>query len=489
MPRFDRVGRELFLYGCGTILVFGVWHLHSRPADLQSSIQREQNPLVHENTADSGPDDSRHGAKEGRQLLFVNGTSVRQSEKLLNVHQGRPTFEHASGNVRMSKLSENSKGTSTREEVAKNRLKSISVGFSLGDNVSSEGSSVAKLSSLKLNGTGNVTVENSSLILKTREISKPRSQKVTKVSEQTLESEKNSSSNRNVVSSTSSTPSSNTTDTSKKLLCVRFTGRLGNELFQYASTLGLALTLHRTPVFIGSVHLPSVLKHFGDPSVNYTQLHARCDKAASVGEKTCCKWEESLTKLDPSKDFKVGLYLQSYRYFDDHQAEIRQALTFSDAIRNESSRIVNDLRRKYNSSTLVAMHLRRGDLTAERNKKLGYPLVSQAFVNRSMAFFKALYPDAVFVVGSDSPEWCQQKLSSVSQVHCLAPRSAAVDMLTLSSMAHRVVSFGTYSWWVGYLTRARTVVYMKNFLVNGTHIAKGFHPDGRDYFYPGWIPL
>ncbi|KAK7106191.1 hypothetical protein V1264_017477 [Littorina saxatilis] len=320
-------------------------------------------------------------------------------------------------------------------------------------------------------------------------MSAPRSQKVTKVSEQTLESEKNSSSNRNVVSSTSSSSSSNTTDKSKKLLCVRFTGRLGNELFQYASTLGLALTLHRTPVFIGSVHLPSVLKHFGDPSIDYTQLHARCDKAASVGEKTCCKWEESLTKLDPSKDFTVGLYLQSYRYFDDHQAELRQALTFSDAVRNESSRIVNELRRKYNSSTLVAMHLRRGDLIAEHNQKLGYPLVSEAYVNRSMAYFKALYPDALFVVGSDSPEWCQQKLSSVSHVHCLAPRSAAVDMLTLSSMAHRVVSFGTYSWWVGYLTRARTVVYMKDFLVNGTYIGSCFHPDGRDYFYPGWIPL
>ncbi|KAK7106226.1 galactoside alpha-(1,2)-fucosyltransferase 2-like [Littorina saxatilis] len=474
------------------IIIFSVHSIDSGSGSWVFLQEAVRNPHVHQTTADSGPDDSRHGAKEGRQLSFVNVATVRQSQKTLNVHRDRPTFEHASENARMAILSKNSKGTLTREEVAKDRLKSVFVppkGFSLGVNISSEGSYAAKLSSLRLNGTGNVAMKNSNLVLKGRKISEPRSHGVSKLSEQTLKIERNSSSNRDVVSSTSSSSSSNTTDKSKKLLCVRFTGRLGNELFQYASTLGLALTLHRTPVFIGSVHLTSVLKHFGYPSTNYTELHARCDKAASVRQKTCCKWEESLTKLDPSKDFQVGLYLQSYRYFDDHQAEIRQALTFSDAIRNESSRIVNELRRKYSSSTLVSMHLRRGDLTTERNKKLGYPLVSEAFVYRSMAYFKALYPDAVFVVGSDSPEWCQQKLSSVSHVHCLAPRSAAVDMLTLSSMAHRVMSFGTYSWWVGYLTRARTVVYMKDFLVNGTKVGSSYHPGGRDYIYPGWIPL
>ena len=43
-----------------------------------------------------------------------------------------------------------------------------------------------------------------------------------------------------------------------KILCVVFLGRLGNELFQFASTLGLALAQNRTPVFVDAKVLPKV---------------------------------------------------------------------------------------------------------------------------------------------------------------------------------------------------------------------------------------
>lgn len=49
-------------------------------------------------------------------------------------------------------------------------------------------------------------------------------------------------------------------DTNRKLLCHKFSGRLGNELFQYASVLGLAFTLNRTAVFKGSIFLEPALR-------------------------------------------------------------------------------------------------------------------------------------------------------------------------------------------------------------------------------------
>ena len=55
-------------------------------------------------------------------------------------------------------------------------------------------------------------------------------------------------------------------NTTKKLLCHSFTGRLGNELFQYSATLGLALTLNRTPVFLNAKHIPSVCLLYTSPS-------------------------------------------------------------------------------------------------------------------------------------------------------------------------------------------------------------------------------
>ncbi|XP_070188950.1 galactoside alpha-(1,2)-fucosyltransferase 2-like [Littorina saxatilis] len=220
------------------------------------------------------------------------------------------------------------------------------------------------------------------------------------------------------------------------VLCKRFTGRLGNELFEYASTLGLALTLKRLPVFLGSHYLPFALMSFNQTSASFSRFQNRCKLSARASEVSCCKFEEKLTRLNSSRDFTIGLYLQSYRYFQDHEAVIRQALTFTDEIRSESSKVVQELRQNHSTSPLIGVHVRCGDMASERNRKLGYPQVSSDYLNRSMAFFRSRYPDCVFVVGSDSPEWCKENILSGHHVHYLTAHSPAVDMHVLSSLDH-----------------------------------------------------
>ncbi|KAK7105587.1 galactoside alpha-(1,2)-fucosyltransferase 2-like isoform X2 [Littorina saxatilis] len=275
-------------------------------------------------------------------------------------------------------------------------------------------------------------------------------------------------------------------DNTTRVLCHRFAARLGNELFQYASTLGLALTLNRTPVFLGSHHLPNVLKTFNQISANSSRFASRCQKAKGANEVSCCKFDERLTRLDPSQDFTVGTYLVSYKYFEHHEPEIRKALIFTDKIRNESSHVVQELRQKHNTSTLIGVHVRRGDMANEHNIKLGYPQVSLDYLNRSMAFFRSRYPDCVFVVGSNSLQWCKDNVPSGYHVHYLTGHSPAVDMSILSSMDHTIITFWSFSWWVGFLN-AGTTVHMKDFIVNGTQIGRQL--DGSSFTYPGWIPL
>ncbi|XP_070173460.1 galactoside alpha-(1,2)-fucosyltransferase 2-like [Littorina saxatilis] len=162
----------------------------------------------------------------------------------------------------------------------------------------------------------------------------------------------------------------------------------------------------------------------------------RCKLSAPAFEVSCCKFEEKLTRLNSSKDFTIGNYLQSYRYFQDHEAVIRQALTFTGEIRSESSKVVQELRQNHSTSPLIGVHVRRGDMASESKRKHGYPQVSPDYLNRSMAFFRSRYPDCVFVVGSDSPEWCKESILSGHHVHFLTAHSPAVDMHVLSSLDH-----------------------------------------------------
>ena len=277
--------------------------------------------------------------------------------------------------------------------------------------------------------------------------------------------------------------------TAKKLLCHRFRGRLGNELFQYSATLGLALTMNRMPVFLGAVYLPKVLKTFFVPFKNISQLEARCARAKCAKETSFHKYAEKLTRLDPRFDFSVGQYFATYKYFEKHQTLIRKALTFSDAVRSESERFVQQLRRKYSSSTtLVGVHLRQGDLTLDSKQKLGYPMATPEFVKRSVTNFEKLYPDCVFVVASDSLQWWREHFPKGHRVVFSENHAPEVDMMILASMDHTVIIYGSYFWWVGYFNNG-TTVYLKDFIIPNTTVGDSFYPLGEQYFYPGWIPL
>lgn len=214
----------------------------------------------------------------------------------------------------------------------------------------------------------------------------------------------------------------------------------------------------------------------------------RCAKASFQREGQCCKYEEQLTRLDPACDYRVGNYLQSFRYWQQHDFLVRQKIVFSDEIKDKVSAIVGALRKQYNGSKLVGMHLRRGDLGSKHNFDLGYRAATPLFVQKSVVFFRQLFPDIAFVVSSDSIDWCKKHFPNGTRVHFLEKNKPVIDLAVLAAMDHTAISFGTFSWWIGYLNTGVTV-YMKDFIIAGTYIGKQFNPEGKDYIYPGWVPL
>ncbi|XP_076457487.1 galactoside 2-alpha-L-fucosyltransferase Sec1-like [Babylonia areolata] len=275
-----------------------------------------------------------------------------------------------------------------------------------------------------------------------------------------------------------------------KLLCVYFTGRLGNELFEFASTLGLALTFNRTPVFLSSSAVSKALKNFrGFPStLTRNEVKRRCNEK-HIHENSCCKFKEEMTRMDPASDYKISSYLQSYRYFESQIPAIRKAVVFNDRIQAQANTTLRMLREKYRNSTLVGVHIRHGDMASAQYQKLGYPLATPAYINKSVSYFSQLYPKCAFVVASDSIPWVRDNFPKQhTDVHFLTGNDPAVDMQILASTDHVIISFGTFSWWIGFLNPGKTV-YMKDFIRANTVIGNVFNPKGRDYIYPGWIPL
>ncbi|XP_025090553.1 galactoside 2-alpha-L-fucosyltransferase 2-like [Pomacea canaliculata] len=266
-----------------------------------------------------------------------------------------------------------------------------------------------------------------------------------------------------------------------KVLCISFKGRLGNQLFQYASLLGIALRTKRIPVYLGKTLLSDVLRNTSliDASSRYAD---RC-KDVFLKEAGCCKFFPKYFELDSKRDYRIGEYLQSWRYFTEHETEVRHALTFKDTIVSQAHQTVDALRNR----TLTGIHVRRGDYL--RNPRSGYKAAPVEYLLHGMDYVRKRFRDVIFVVSSDDLKWCSQQFANKSDVTVLQRQSSpAVDMMILASLDHMIMTVGSYGWWASFLNPGITVYY-RDFVNPGTFLSRHYHPNGTDHYCPDWISL
>ena len=272
-----------------------------------------------------------------------------------------------------------------------------------------------------------------------------------------------------------------------KLICISFTGRLGNQLFQYASVLGLARQLRRVAVYEGGALLDSILKHPPRPTAHDGQYSDRCRKARVHWETSCCRFNPDFLRLDPRVDYTVGQYLQSWKYFEGFEKDVLNALQFSDRVWQSANESIGRHRKRFGGRTLVGVHVRRGDYLLKVHVGMGYRTAPAAYFRRAMNYMRRRFGSVAFLVSTDNARWFRRSVTSASDVIMLSRREAETDMALLTSLDHVIISVGTYSWWVGFLNRGVTV-YWKDFIAPGTAIGNGFSLNGSTYVHPSWIP-
>ena len=283
-------------------------------------------------------------------------------------------------------------------------------------------------------------------------------------------------------------------DPSKSVICHRFSpGRLGNHLFEYASILGIARTTNKTVYFLNEGVLLGILK-YPPVQTRHEEMRARCKKAKVLSEKYLCSFDRQLIALEEGQDYDIREYLQSWLYFDGMREEMKTLVTFKDDIVQEAAQVMGDLRRQYANTTLVGVHVRRGDLQRRGAVGGGYLVAPVAFFHRAMTYFRQRFHSKVTFLVLSEPEdhqWCVQNVKAGSaDVVVLHPRSAAVDMQILSLTDHFIRTVGTFGWWAAFKNLGTpTVVFLEEFSKKGSAVSKFYSPTAADYMLPRWLPM
>lgn len=225
---------------------------------------------------------------------------------------------------------------------------------------------------------------------------------------------------------------------------IGYNGRFGNQLFQFASTIGIAKkigadvrfpaqnsngvtqTLKDGKSFSAQIDILECFdidSFFGDipnyPSKSESHFH----------------FDESLFTIPD--DTIVDGYLQSWRYFAHCEDYIRETLKIKESILNKAREIVGS--DPYN---LTSIHVRRGDYIVQPEF---HPFCGLDYLNSCIRKLKGK-----FIVCSDDIMWCKQNLSG--DINFVESGSMFVDFACLSLCKNHIISNSSYSWWSSFLS-------------------------------------
>ncbi|KAL8590777.1 hypothetical protein ACOMHN_060353 [Nucella lapillus] len=274
-------------------------------------------------------------------------------------------------------------------------------------------------------------------------------------------------------------PNTITNNTSAFRITTGISGKLGNQMFQYASLLGIAAMNKMLP-FYGSSLLQSTFKitHYQDWS--YQGFNG-------VNEQDFASYDPTFEHLEQENTI-IMQYLQSWKYFRFIREIIRKEFTFKDHVRTEAQQLLHQHSALIGNRTRIGVHVRRGDMNLLSERLRGYHTAPASYVHEALAYMRRKHPDAIFIFVSDESWWCRRNFKAPDVVFG-HPRSAPVHMAVLATCDHVVMTVGTYGWWGGFLSGGEVVYYwdQKESLHEPSLPVEIKHP--KDFFPPEWLPL
>lgn len=219
-------------------------------------------------------------------------------------------------------------------------------------------------------------------------------------------------------------------------------GRLGNQLFQIASTIGIAMQNNKAFAFNKSEifnYLPNLKNSLLDNFSKFDILYKESDFCY-----------ENL-QFEQNKNIILFGYFQSAKYFEKYPLIINHFMKIENQLFNNHMHIYSDI-------NTCSIHVRRGDYVyLNKNNPLNpHPLVELNYYQKAMDIVKA----DKYIIFSDDIPWCKDVFQG-NQFHFYdegenEKNNLQYDLFELQVMStfkNNIIANSSYSWWAAYLNK------------------------------------
>ena len=283
----------------------------------------------------------------------------------------------------------------------------------------------------------------------------------------------------------------NKTVSSKLYMNVRFAGRLGNLMFEYAMLCATVRNHTLWDYCIEKKHFILALKVFKDsltlpkcqsPVRNSTLIRENIDADVMI---------QRLKSLPRTNITFIGFY-QSHRFFSQVKKELRREFSLPESTRKNVTSYFHSIAPPEwanDSYIRVGVHVRRTDMIAKPMIRFGVVPCTAKYYNHSMRYFTDRYPRVQFIVTSDDMKWTKEHVTGAHVIY--SSHDYIIDFGILVMSDHIIIGIGTFSWWAGWLCNGTTIYYDVQ-PPKGTYIAKlmannkWWPPEDE---YNKWIPM
>ncbi len=176
-------------------------------------------------------------------------------------------------------------------------------------------------------------------------------------------------------------------------------------------------------------------------------------------------------------------FFQSWRYFEDCGAEIRERMS---QLTKPSDWYLEMCEKIQPGAGNIGLHVRRGDYTLPEQQKI-QGLTTRAYYEKSLSYLRRMGFDGPVYLATDSPEMVREEFAGMGEFLPIDPPPGVNPfevVLLLSRIDGLVIANSSFSWWAGFIgKRPGQVVIAPRPWFTQTDI------DTRDLLPPDWLTL
>jgi len=242
-------------------------------------------------------------------------------------------------------------------------------------------------------------------------------------------------------------------------------GRLGNQLFQYASMIGLGETFGK------EVFLPKC--DFSDYLENKPNIKGVSD-CKLVQEKY---YHYDIEQFKVVGNIDIVGWLQSEKYWQHCKDKVKKALQFNAKKCNE----LQIYQKKFFGKQSIAISVRRGDYVDNPN----YYQLGADYYYLAMMQHIPNWQDCNILIFSDDIDYCKVHFECLPNVHFIEELTPMQQLIVGSCCDHFIIANSTFSWWLAYFgEKEHSKVIRPNYLFEGNLLKQN---DSKDFYPERWI--